>query len=625
MRLQLMVLALGMAGCAQSGTDSDGTLDDQALTGDDATVGDIVINEFTAGNTGKIELYNASDAPVSLAGWQVDDIANGGTKPKALTGTIAAHAVLLVPYSGINTASADQVRVVDSSGASHDTHVSGWAGTSISGQCFGRAYDGGPWALGATTCSLGSTNGAPPPPPVSNGIQLVQMPRRDKVLLQGIIVQADRTFAGEVLVEGDTITCVAESCFAADAAIVHTDGLIVPGLLNAHDHILFDMFDETDWSPSKLYTNHKQWTNELKYKALVDTKQYLNGESSPVSLGCEMDKYGALKHLIAGTTSIQGSANPTDKACFGSVARTIDTSANGLDDDHMQTATIFPSADSANSVCANIASGRTSAYVIHIGEGTDAIARRELTQLASITTTPECLYSPHTTIVHGTAMDDAEMTILAQHGMNLVWSPRSNTFLYGTTTDIPLALSKGINVALAPDWSIGGGHNMLDELRFADELDNTEWGDQLSPQQLFAMATINAARAMGVADKLGSLEVGKKADLFVIPGDALAPYDALLRATPADVRLVMVGGLAMYGDAAVAPLASPAPASETLDVCGHAKFVGMAQPGGTATNKLGQSYAEVRDTLSSALSAYDAQGKSPYTFSPIAPLFSCPQ
>ncbi|HEY4175729.1 MAG TPA: amidohydrolase family protein [Kofleriaceae bacterium] len=622
MRAQALVLALGMVGCAQSGTDSNSSLDN-AVTSDDATVGDIVINEFTAGNTGKIELYNASDAPVSLVGWQVDDIADGGTKPKALTGTLDAHAVLLVPYSGINTASADQVRVVDPSGDAHDTHASGWAGTSIGGQCFGREYDGGPWALGAITCSLGSTNGAPPPPPVTTGIQLVSMPRRDKVLLQGTIVQADHAFVGEVLVEGDTITCVAESCFAPDAAVVHTDGLIVPGLLNAHDHILFDMFDESDWSPSKAYTNHNQWPNDVKYKALVDAKQYLNGEGSPISLGCEMDKYGELKHLIAGTTSIQGSANPTDKACFGSVARTIDTGANGLGEDHMQTATIFPTQASADGVCRNFTAGRTTSYVIHIAEGTDAIARRELTQLASISTTPECLYSPHTTIVHGTALQDGDLNIVAQHGMNLVWSPRSNTFLYGTTTDIPLALSKGINVALAPDWSIGGSHNMLDELRFADELDNTEWGDQLSPQQLFAMVTINAARALGVGDKLGSLEVGKKADLFIIPGTALDPYNALLKATPADMQLVMVGGVAMYGDAAVAPLANPLPASETMDVCGTAKFVGMAQPTGTASNKLGQSFADVRDTLTNALSAYDAQNLTPYKFSPIAPLFSC--
>ena len=63
---------------------------------------------------------------------------------------------------------------------------------------------------------------------------------------------------------------------------------------------------------------------------------------------------------------------------------------------------------------------------------------------------------------------------MAADGMSLMWSPRSNVFLYGGG-DGPDArprtcrsrASKGINVALAPDWSIGGSQNLLDELRFA--------------------------------------------------------------------------------------------------------------------------------------------------------------
>jgi hypothetical protein len=213
-----------------------------------------------------------------------------------------------------------------------------------------------------------------------------------------------------------------------------------------------------------VYTNHNQWTTDPKYGALVDAKQWLNGETagSPVSLGCEMDKYGEIKGLIAGTTSIVGAANPADKACFGSLARTIDQSPNGLPADKVQIATLFPSTTSADGVCKNFASGTTDAYVIHVGEGVDATALGEFAKLGSVTTTPDCLDAPQTTIVHGTAFGDAEFTTMAANGTSLVWSPRSNVFLYGQGTDltktanVPLARSKGINVALGPDWSIGG-------------------------------------------------------------------------------------------------------------------------------------------------------------------------
>src|SRR5262249_28504597 len=152
---------------------------------------------------------------------------------------------------------------------------------------------------------------------------------------------------------GDSLVCVAASCDAAPASstatIVDTNGIILPGLIDAHNHVLYDVFDADDWTPSTVYTNHHQWGSEPRYKALVDAKQYLNGESgSPLDLGCELDKYGELKGLIAGTTSIQGSATPTNKACYGSLARTIDQTSNGLGKDSIQTATIFPSTSSAD-------------------------------------------------------------------------------------------------------------------------------------------------------------------------------------------------------------------------------------------------------------------------------------
>ena len=671
---------------------------------------DVVINEFTAGNSGKIELYNAGIATADLSGWQVDDIASGGTAPKTIAaGTqLAPGAWFVIGYSGINTASADQVRLVDNTGVVRDAQANLWAGASTLGLCFGRQPDGGGWAPGAIACTLGATNGcavsgacddgdactldetiqpgtctcgggsvvdcddgnactadgcdsasgcahaalpdgtscgrdavcsigvcvaAPPPPPPPDDAELIAVPRRDHVLLRGVVITPAGPLAGEVLVEGDAITCVAASCAlmqaAGDAAIVETRGIIFPGLIDAHNHILFDIFDETDWSPARVYTNHNQWTAEARYKALVDAKQYLNGESSPVNFNCELDKYGELKALVAGTTAVQGSANPADKACYGSLARTIDQSPNGLGADHVQTATIFPSTSAADGVCTNIAADRTDAYVIHIAEGVDATARNEFAKLGTITSSAQCLYAPETTIVHGTALGDAELTTAAARGMTLVWSPRSNVFLYGggsdrtKTANIPLAVAKGITIALAPDWSIGGSQNLLDELRFADQVDNTVWGDVLTPRMLADMVTINAARTLGLGNKLGSIEVGKKADLMVIGGDVAAPYDALLAARPRDVRLVLVGGVALYGDSQLGELGPPAPGCEALDICGAHKFACVAQQGGTATNKLGQTFGDLAGALDAGLRAYDALDLSPFDFAPLTPLVRC--
>lgn len=471
-------------------------------------------------------------------------------------------------------------------------------------------------------------------PPLADPAPTVVAGTTAALLLRGTVVTPTVAFAGEVLVEGDTITCAAPSCAEAPAAsgasIVETRGLVFPGLIDAHNHILFDIFDGTDWSPLRAYTNHDMWTNEDRYGAMVDAKQYLNGEgASTVDLGCEMNKFGELKALVAGTTSVLGAANPINRGCYGSLARTIDQSPNDLGADTIQVATLFPNNAAADGVCANFADGDTTAYVIHIAEGTDATARAEFARLGTVSTVDDCLYSPRTTIVHGTALGDPELSLMAGVGMSMVWSPRSNVFLYGAgtdlgaTTDVPLALSKGINVALAPDWSMGGSANLLDELRFADRVDDEQWGDMLTAQDLVAMVTVNAAAALGLSAVLGSIEVGKKADLMVVAGDAADPWGALLAATPREVRLVLVGGVPLYGDAALEAVAPDGPGCETLDACCHGKFVCVAESGG-ADSKLDQTLADITAALEAGLVAYDALDLSMWDFAPLTPLVACP-
>ena len=443
-------------------------------------------------------------------------------------------------------------------------------------------------------------------------------------LLRGLVVLEREAFVGEVLVQGHLITCVDVSCAsapgAAAATIVDTAGLIFPGLVDTHDHVLFDAFDHDDWSPLQPYTNHNQWPNEARYGALVDAKQYLNGETGGfVSVGCELDKHGELQALVSGTTSVVGAANPQNKACYASLARTIDQSPNGLDQDKIQVATLFPS--SPDAVCANFTSRKTDAYLVHVAEGVGEVARKEFDDLG-------CLVAPETTIVHGTALGPPELDTMAQHSMGLVWSPSNDVHLYGgdvdltKTANIPYARAAGITVALGTGGALWGSHDLLEELRFAQRVDQTVWGAQLSAQDLVAMVTINAARVLALDATLGSLTAGKRADITVIAGDCDDPWQALIDAHASTVRLVMVDGVVLYGDMALR--ASAPSGCETIDACGVDKFVCVATTSSSATDKLGQTLAEIESSLTTALSDYDALHLSVWSFSPLAPLIVCP-
>jgi cytosine/adenosine deaminase-related metal-dependent hydrolase len=462
----------------------------------------------------------------------------------------------------------------------------------------------------------------------------------DRILLMGALVTPDVTMDGAVLIEGNLITCVAsrEACAAMPGAVgattIDTKGVISPGLVDTHNHILFDIFNDDDWYPTQIYLDHDQWPNEARYKAMLDIKQCLVNDSqgkpdwcmqtpygtAAGSLRCEVDKWGELKGLIAGTTSIVGLPGTT-AGCFSSLARSIDSPQNGLGQDKVQTSALFPPSG-PSTVCQNFTSGKTDAYIVHVGEGTDPKALAEFAKLGTITTPPGCLYAPQTAITHATAFTATEFTAMAQAGMKLVWSPRSNVSLYGLTTDIPAALDAGVSVALAPDWSMGGSQNMLDEMRFADAWDNTHWSDRLSPKDLVEMGTSHGAKVLALDGKLGTLEVGHLADIAVFRGDVAAPYAAIVAARPKDVRLVMVNGVVLYGDSVLQAAGPALPGCEAIDICGVSKFLCAATS--TAASKLDQTYAQIQTALAQALVLADSLTPSDgFNFAPVAPIVTC--
>ena len=467
------------------------------------------------------------------------------------------------------------------------------------------------------------------------------------ILIDGTILGETGPYEGQVLtLPNGTIACAepGKVCeadpAAAGVAKVLVDGIVVPGLIDTHNHILFDIFDDSDWLPTKKYQNHDDWTkdtNEPRYTVMVDVKQCLEDASQgkptwcPTTydgtgtLKCEMEKWGELKAIVAGTTSVVGLAG-TAVPCYASLARSVDTQFNGLDSDKVQTAAITPSKATADGVCANYASGKTAAYLIHIGEGLDQAARDEFTKLGTITTTPGCLYAPQTAITHGTAFGAAEFATMKSKGMKLTWSPASNIALYGATTNIPLALDNGILVSLAPDWSMGGSQNMLDEVRFAKKFSDMNWAGRLTSQNIVDMATKNAASVLGLSDKIGTIKKGMLADLFVVRGPRATPYDAVTVASAKDVILTMVGGKVLYGDTDVRAVAYAGTACEDFDTCGSPKFLCVTEPGKT-NDKLNQTYAQIHGILEAAMKDIDTVRPAAIggNFSPVAPVVACPK
>lgn len=129
------------------------------------------------------------------------------------------------------------------------------------------------------------------------------------------------------------------------------------------------------------------------------------------------------------------------------------------------------------------------------------------------------LVNPHLIAVHMTQLEDAEIARLAVTGAHVVHCPESNLKLASGFCPVARLLAAGVNVALGTDGATSNNDlNLLSDLRTAALLAKGVAGSASAVPAAAAlrMATINGARALGIDELTGSLEVGKAADIVAL-------------------------------------------------------------------------------------------------------------
>ena len=161
-------------------------------------------------------------------------------------------------------------------------------------------------------------------------------------------------------------------------------------------------------------------------------------------------------------------------------------------------------------------------------------------------------------LAHCVWLDDEEIAILARSGATVSHNPVSNLKLASGIARVPDLLAAGVRVALGTDGAISG--NDLDlwmALRLAATLHRgaTRRADAVTTAQAFRMVTLDAAAALGAADRIGSLEAGKLADMILIDlarAHAVPLFDPLTHlvfsCAKSDVAHVFVGGRQVVAD-----------------------------------------------------------------------------
>ncbi len=133
------------------------------------------------------------------------------------------------------------------------------------------------------------------------------------------------------------------------------------------------------------------------------------------------------------------------------------------------------------------------------------------------------LLDRNTLLAHGVHLSDAELDLLAERGTSIVHCPQSNLKLASGIARVAEMLKHGINVSLGTDGT--ASNNDLDLFHEAQTAALVQKAVSMDPtvlpaEDVVAMLTINGARSFGLEDKLGSLEIGKMADLAVLDFDS---------------------------------------------------------------------------------------------------------
>lgn len=156
------------------------------------------------------------------------------------------------------------------------------------------------------------------------------------------------------------------------------------------------------------------------------------------------------------------------------------------------------------------------------------------------------LLSPLLLAVHAVQVTDKDVQLIKKSRTSVAHCPRSNKELGVGSMPLKRLLDAGVTVGLGTD-SLASvpSLNMWDEMRYAYRIHRR---DGITPLEIFKLATISGAKALGLDKKIGTLEPGKKADIIAVPlpkkntGDL---YSDLLRETKSCI-MTMVNGKILF-------------------------------------------------------------------------------
>ncbi len=341
----------------------------------------------------------------------------------------------------------------------------------------------------------------------------------------------------DILVQNGKITRIEENinCENDDTKIIDaTNNVVMPGLINTHAHIPMSIFRETtegcklyEWLNEKIWPREDKltpedvyWASMLSYFEMISTgttcindQYFMPEEIRRAAMDCKvravitrpiMDLEGALEQRIEEFKEFYESRDRNDELITYSVAP------------H----SLYTCSDKCIKATADLAREYNLPIHTHYLESIDEIEDiKNKHGKEAIEVIKENYEGIHIILAHGVHLNKKDIEVLKTMDCGIAHNPISNLRLGCTIADTTKYLQEGINVALGTDGQ-GSGSNldMFEAMRVACLIQGGihENEERLTAKQVIKMATINGAKLLQLDDKIGSIEVGKDADLIIV-------------------------------------------------------------------------------------------------------------
>ena len=346
----------------------------------------------------------------------------------------------------------------------------------------------------------------------------------------------DKYIVTDILIEDDTIIKIDNNISdEVDKVIDANKKIVLPGLINCHTHLGMSIFRATndnlnlyDWLSKRIEPIEDNMTDDdMYYTSLLSCIEMIKTGTT-----CSSDMYfgvnGTLKALRE--TKVR---ELFSRCIVGNDEATCDVRVNEFEelydkikDDKLIKASITPHAlYSCNSdtliKSEKLATKYNLPIHIHLSENkseVDGVITKYGKKPVEVLN--DVGFLNHKLILaHGTFISDSEIEVLKNKDVSIAHNPVSNLNLGCGIADIVKYMKNGINICLGTDGAGSGNNlNMFYHMSIVDLLQKGIYQNPevISSYDVLKMATINGAKALGMDDLVGSIEVGKKADIIIL-------------------------------------------------------------------------------------------------------------